>query len=129
MEELIEQLQLLNPMQKEESEVYMIWYNKILDFVLKKVITDIHLYTHIPNDEELPEVLEPTIVVMASNFITAYGLVDDETTRADVEIKKVTEGDTSVEYADRTARLQQAMAASPLTSDFARILNSVRRLP
>lgn len=128
MEKILEQIKLLNPPQKEQDDDYKTQYEKMIEFALKKAVNDIYLYTHIPLDEELPSILEQSLVLMASNLITAYGLVDNEETKADAEVSKITEGDTSVEYKDRTTRLQQAMSASSITGDFTGLLNSVRRL-
>jgi hypothetical protein len=104
-------------------------YEKILDFVLSKVQNDIRLYTNIPQDEELPIILNDTIVSMASNHISLFGLINTDEEVADAEVKSVREGDTSVEYADSAQRLRASLRITPISSDFIRMLNSVRRLP
>lgn len=126
--ELKDKLKLIQqPLQPENTD-YMARYDGVIDFVLDKVISDVVLYTHIPQDE-LPPELAGTIISMASNLIASFGLVNDDAANEDDRVKRVSEGDTSVEYADSGARLQQALQTSSINTNYLAILNKVRRLP
>lgn len=126
-EKLKEQLKLLQSPKKSDDE-YMKNYDMVLDFVIDKVLNDVSLYTHIPI-EEFPDSIFQTIVMLASNFIDSFGLINDEETNANQDIKEISEGDTKVVYADKRLRLQQSLASSSINDNFTALLNSVRRLP
>jgi len=127
-EKLKEQLKQLQAPKKSEDSDYMNHYNFVLDFVIDKVLNDVSLYTHIPI-EEFPDSIFQTIVMLANNFIDSFGLINDEETNANQDIKEISEGDTKVVYADKRLRLQQSLASSSINGNFTALLNSVRRLP
>lgn len=122
------QLKLLQPPKNQEAD-YLATYDQIVRFVFDKVMNDVRLYTHIPYEEDLPESINQTIVMMASSLIGSFGLINDDEANSNDEIKKITEGDTSVEFADKGARLQQAFATSSISGNFRGMLNRIRRLP
>ncbi|MCI3860144.1 hypothetical protein MQC79_03475 [Lactococcus garvieae] len=127
-EKLREQLKLLQSPKKPDDTEYMKHYDMVLDFVIDKVLNDVSLYTHIPI-EEFPDSIFQTIVMLASNFIDSFGLINDDETNANQDIKEISEGDTKVVYADKRLRLQQSLASSSINGNFTALLNSVRRLP
>jgi hypothetical protein len=126
-EALKTQLKLLQPSKNQEAD-YLKSYDSILDFVLDKVLNDVSLYCHIPI-EELPDSIFQTVVMMASNLIGSYGLVNDEAANADDRVSETKDGDTDVKFLSPTARLQAALSLSSISSDFRGILNRIRRLP
>ncbi|NEX52802.1 hypothetical protein [Lactococcus lactis] len=119
----------MQPPLQTDKVGYMERYDGVIDFVLDKVINDVRLYTHIPEDENLPASINQTIVMLASNLINSFGLINDDEANADDEVKEISEGDTRVVYSDRASRLQMALSTSSISGDFRGILNSVRRLP
>lgn len=127
-EQIKEKLEFLQEPQKSDDDAYMKHYELVLDFVIDKVLNDVSLYTHIPI-EEFPDSIFQTIVMLASNFIDSFGLINDEETNANQDIKEISEGDTKVVYADKRLRLQQSLASSSISGNFTALLNSVRRLP
>ncbi|MCT1174163.1 hypothetical protein EFL89_07995 [Lactococcus lactis] len=127
--ELKDKLKLMQPPLQTDKVGYMERYEGVIDFVLDKVINDVRLYTHIPEDENLPASINQTIVMLASNLINSFGLINDDEANADDEVKEISEGDTRVVYSDRASRLQMALSTSSISGDFRGILNSVRRLP
>lgn len=127
-EKLREQLKLLQSPKKPDDTEYMKHYDMVLDFVIDKVLNDVSLYTHIPI-EEFPDSIFQTIVMLASNFIDSFGLINDDETNANQDIKEISEGDTKVVYADKRLRLQQSLASSSIIGNFTGLLNSIRRLP
>lgn len=127
-EQIKEKLEFLQEPQKPDDDAYMKHYEMVLDFVIDKVLNDVSLYTHIPI-EEFPDSIFQTIVMLASNFIDSFGLINDEETNANQDIKEISEGDTKVVYADKRLRLQQSLASSSISGNFTALLNSVRRLP
>lgn len=127
-EKLREQLKLLQSPKKSDDDEYMKHYDMVLDFVIDKVLNDVSLYTHIPI-EEFPDSIFQTIVMLASNFIDSFGLINDDETNANQDIKEISEGDTKVVYADKRLRLQQSLASSSIIGNFTALLNSIRRLP
>ncbi|MCT1186492.1 hypothetical protein EFL96_06290 [Lactococcus lactis] len=127
--ELKDKLKLMQPPLQTDKVGYMERYDGVIDFVLDKVINDVRLYTHIPEDENLPASINQTIVMLASNLINSFGLINDDEANADDEVKEISEGDTRVVYSDRASRLQMALSTSSISGDFRGILNSVRRLP
>lgn len=126
-EALKTKLKLLQRPKNPENEDYMKDYNDTLDFVLDKVLNDVSLYTHI-EIKELPDSIFQTIIMMASNLIDSFGLIDDEEINKDEGIKQISEGDTSVTYIDRGTRVQQALETSSIERNFRRALNTIRRL-
>lgn len=126
-EDFEEQLKVLQPPKKVDEE-YMKRYNQMLQFVFDKVENDVRLYTHIPIEEELPVMINQIMILMASSFIVSCGLINDEETNENDSVKRITEGDTSIEYTDRTTLLQKALAASSISGNFKSMLNRVRRL-
>lgn len=136
----LKQIEILNPPVNDNPE-YMAWYNQVIGFALDKVLNDVSLYTHIPKDE-LPEEIDQTIVMMVSNLLGSFSLLDnwldpdsENETSENGEIKRITEGDTSVEFsgstniaANRNARLQEALTLNSISSNFLAILNSIRRI-
>ncbi|MCT1195262.1 hypothetical protein EFL90_11545 [Lactococcus lactis] len=127
--ELKDKLKLMQPPLQTDKVGYMERYDGVIDFVLDKVINDVRLYTHIPEDENLPASINQTIVMLASNLINSFGLINDDEANADDEVKEISEGDTRVVYSDRASPLQMALSTSSISGDFRGILNSVRRLP
>nr|DAW24769.1 MAG TPA: head to tail adaptor [Caudoviricetes sp.] len=127
-EQIKEKLEFLQEPQKPDDAAYMKHYEMVLDFVIDKVLNDVSLYTHIPI-EEFPDSIFQTIVMLASNFIDSFGLINDEETNANQDVKEISEGDTKVVYADKRLRLQQSLASSSINGNFTALLNSVRRLP
>lgn len=126
-EALKTKLKLLQRPKNPDNEDYMKDYNDTLDFVLDKVLNDVSLYTHI-EIKELPDSIFQTIIMMASNLIDSFGLINDEEINKDEGIKQISEGDTSVTYIDRGTRVQQALEASSIERNFRRALNTIRRL-
>lgn len=126
-EKIRERLQILQQPQKSDDE-YLKHYEIVLDFVIDKVLNDVSLYTHIPI-EEFPDSIFQTMVMLASNFIDSFGLINDEETNANQDIKEISEGDTKVGYADKWLRLQRSLASSSINGNFTALLNSIRRLP
>lgn len=122
-----EKLEFLQGAQKPDDDAYMKHYEMVLDFVIDKVLNDVSLYTHIPI-EEFPDSIFQTIVMLASNFIDSFGLINDEEANANQDIKEISEGDTRVVYADKRFRLQQSLASSSISGNFKHNLNTVRRL-
>lgn len=124
--DVLEMVRLLQPPKSEES-AYKEHYEKIISFAASKVKNDVSSYTNIPIDE-LPERLNETIAMMASNLISGYGLINDADADEAAGIKQISEGDTSVTFADHQTRLAQAMAVTSISSDFVGMLNRERRV-
>lgn len=122
------QLKLLQP-PKNQEEDYLANYDQVILFVFDKVVNDVRLYTHIPVEEELPVCLNQTLVMLASTLIASFGLINDDEANEDESVKRITEGDTTVEFSDNGTRLQKALASSSISGNIKGMLNRVRRLP
>ena len=68
---ITEEIELLLPENSDQSKEDL---DKIIGFVLKKVINDIVSYTHLTRDD-LPEELDTTIVGMALTVIAEIGIL------------------------------------------------------
>lgn len=124
--DVLEMVRFLQPPKNEEA-TYKERYEKIIGFAVSKVKNDVSSYTNIPVDE-LPVRLNETMAMMASNLIGGYGLINDEEADEAAGIKQISEGDTSVTFADHQTRLAQAMAVTSISSDFTATLNRERRV-
>ncbi len=122
-----EQIKLLQPPKKTDDD-YLKKYDQIVLFVFDKVVNDVRLYTHIPDDEDLPASIDQTIVMLASTLIASFGLLNDDEANEDNSVTRITEGDTSIEFSDSTTRLQLALSTSSISGNFKGTLNRVRRL-
>ena len=120
------QVKLLQPPKSTEAD-YLERYNATITFVVQKVKSEASLYTNIPF-AELPESLNPSMVMMASNLIESYRLTHDADAIENEDIKQLSEGDTTIAYADSQDRLSKAMESTGLTNNYRAALNKVRRV-
>ena len=120
------QVKLLQPPKSTEAD-YLERYNATISFVVQKVKSEASLYTNIPF-AELPESLNPSMVMMASNLIESYRLTHDADAIENDDIKQLSEGDTTIAYVDSQERLAKAMETTGLTNNYRAALNKVRRV-
>lgn len=118
---ITEEIELLLPENSDQSKEDL---DKIIGFVLKKVINDIVSYTHLTRDD-LPEELDTTIVGMALTVIAEIGILR-AANGDDGDVKSISEGDTSVSFMTSQEAYKSISATSTITSDYRSILNNYR---
>lgn len=100
-------------------------YDKIIDFTVDKIMSDIANYCNIPIDE-LPNELSAVAVSMAVQAIKVNGFLDGEST---ANIQSLNEGDVSVIFKPVSDIYLALQGLNPITDNYTNILNNFRRLP
>lgn len=118
---ITEEIELLLPENSDQSKEDL---DKIIGFVLKKVINDIVSYTHLTRDD-LPEELDTTIVGMALTVIAEIGILR-AANGDDGDVKSISEGDASVSFMTSQEAYKSISATNTITSDYRSILNNYR---
>ncbi|WP_125607272.1 head-tail connector protein [Lapidilactobacillus bayanensis] len=118
---ITEEIELLLPENSDQSKEDL---DKIIGFVIKKVINDIVSYTHLTRDD-LPEELDTTIVGMALTVIAEIGILR-AANGDDGDVKSISEGDTSVSFMTFQEAYKSISATNTITSDYRSILNNYR---
>lgn len=118
---ITEEIELLLPENSDQSKEDL---DKIIGFVIKKVINDIVSYTHLTRDD-LPEELDTTIVGMALTVIAEIGILR-AANGDDGDVKSISEGDTSVSFMTSQEAYKSISATNTITSDYRSILNNYR---
>lgn len=118
---ITEEIELLLPENSDQSKEDL---DKIIGFVLKKVINDIVSYTHLTRDD-LPEELDTTIVGMALTVIAEIGILR-AANGDNGDVKSISEGDTSVSFMTSQEAYKSISATNTITSDYRSILNNYR---
>lgn len=118
---ITEEIELLLPENSDQSKEDL---DKIIGFVLKKVINDIVSYTHLTRDD-LPEELDTTIVGIALTVIAEIGILR-AANGDDGDVKSISEGDASVSFMTSQEAYKSISATNTITSDYRSILNNYR---
>lgn len=118
---ITEEIELLLPENSDQSKEDL---DKIIVFVLKKVINDIVSYTHLTRDD-LPEELDTTIVGMTLAALAEIGILRTAN-GDDGDVKSISEGDTSVSFMTSQEAYKSISATNTITSDYRSILNNYR---
>lgn len=126
LEQLITNLKILNPA-KLTSADYLASYDTALLFALNKSIDDCLLYTNIDSIDDLPELLDRTIVSMASDLINANQLTTPITDRVNDNVQSISEGDTSVSFKTPAEIASIVDSSHSLAKDYRSKLNHYRR--
>lgn len=119
-ERIVSQVKLLVPNNDENPS-----YEKIIDFTVDKIMSDIANYCNISIDE-LPNELSTVVVNMAVQAIKVNGFLDSESA---TNIQSLSEGDTSVTFKPVSDIYVALQGLNPITDNYTNILNSFRRLP
>ena len=119
-EHIADQVKLLIPNNNENPD-----YDKIIDFIVDKIMNDIANYCNIPIDE-LPNELSTVAVSMAVQAIKVNGVLDSEST---ANIQSLNEGDVSVTFKPVSDIYLALQGLNPITDNYTNILNNFRRLP
>lgn len=119
-EHIADQVKLLIPNNNENPD-----YDKIIDFIVDKIMNDIANYCNIPIDE-LPNELSAVTVSMTVQAVKVNGVLDSEST---ANIQSLNEGDVSVTFKPVSDIYVALQGLNPITDNYTSILNNFRRLP
>lgn len=99
---------------------------KIVEFVIDKVATDVANYCNLKIDE-IPEVLDATIVGMASQYIDLHNLMPSMQENND-QVQSLTEGDVSYTFKSKANVYSEIQSANTITDDFVKTLKKHRKV-
>ena len=119
-EHIADQVKLLITNNNENPD-----YDKIIDFIVDKIMNDIANYCNIPIDE-LPNELSAVAVSMTVQAVKVNGVLDSEST---ANIQSLNEGDVSVTFKPVSDIYLALQGLNPITDNYTNILNNFRRLP
>lgn len=120
--DILDRLKVIIPKNEDNSTTY----DAIVGYTVDKVLQDIRNYTHIPDNEELPNGLLFVAVGMCNTLIKTTGMLNPQ--EDTLGVSSITEGDESISYRAIGDDISKIAASNPISQDYRIQLNGYRRL-